>query len=210
MGEMTDTAMDAYLRATDIIDWQHPAILELAKQLAADCGSQVAIAKACFLWVRDTIRHSVDYQLNPVTCKASDVLRYRTGYCYAKSHLLAALLRANAIPAGVCYQRLSIDEQGAPYCLHGLTAVYLPKIGWYRLDARGNREHVDAQFIPPYEKLAFKLKCAEEIDFPAVLPDPLDIVVMTLQSYPTWNTVLENLPDVSPDGADSYGLWQPH
>jgi len=38
--------------------------------------------------------------MNPVTCKASDVLIYGTGYCYAKSHLLAALLRANAIPAG--------------------------------------------------------------------------------------------------------------
>ena len=204
---MIDAAMDAYLQVTDIIDWQHPAILDVANELAADCENPVAIAKACFVWVRDNIRHSVDYQLNPVTCRASDVLHHRTGYCYAKSHLLAALLRANTIPAGFCYQRLSMDEQGAPYCLHGLNAVYLPETGWYRIDARGNRKGVDAQFTPPYEKLAFKPQCADELNFSAILPEPLDIVATTLRTYHTWNEVLKNLPDVSPEMADSYGLW---
>ncbi|MEM1252328.1 MAG: transglutaminase family protein [Cyanobacteria bacterium P01_H01_bin.21] len=204
---MNDVAMDAYLQATDIIDWQHPAVLDMANRLAADYKQSAAIANACFVWVRDNIRHSVDYQLNPVTRRASEVLQHRTGYCYAKSHLLAALLRANTIPAGFCYQRLSMDEQGAPYCLHGLNAVYLPEIGWYRIDTRGNRAGVNAQFTPPYEKLAFKLQCADELNFPAVLPEPLDIVVATLQSHHTWNEVLKNLPDVSPEMADGYGLW---
>ena len=80
--------------------------------------------------------------MNPVTCRASDVLKYRTGYCFAKSHLLAALLRANQIPAGLCYQRLTIDHppvQGSidtnpPHTLHGLNAVLLPEFGWYRMD----------------------------------------------------------------------------
>jgi len=96
-------------------------------------------------------------ELNPITCKASDVLAYGTGYFYAKSHLLAALLRANSIPAGLCYQRLSIFENGPPYSLHGLNAIYLKNIGWYRADARGNKEGVDAQFTPPREKLAFPI-----------------------------------------------------
>lgn len=61
-------------------------------------------------FVRDQIRHSADYRPNPVTCKASEVLRHGTGYCYAKSHLLAALLRANGVPAGLCYQRLSVGD----------------------------------------------------------------------------------------------------
>lgn len=34
---------------------------------------------------------------------ASDVLKHRTGYCYSKNHLLAALLRVNKIPTGLCY-----------------------------------------------------------------------------------------------------------
>ena len=92
---------------------------KLEKQTDAD------IAKSCFEWVRDEIKHSWDYKKNPVTCKASDVLKHGTGYCFAKSHLLAALLRANSIPAGLCYERLSIHDDGAPYSLHGFNAAYL-------------------------------------------------------------------------------------
>lgn len=198
--------MNTYLQATDIIDWQQPAILGLARHLAMGHKTPNAIAKSCFQWVRDEVRHSFDYQLNPVTCRASDVLRNRTGYCYAKSHLLAALLRANGIPSGFCYQRLSISEQGAPYCLHGLNGAYLPEFGWYRIDARGNRDGVNAQFTPPHERLAFKLQCSEERDFTTILAEPLEIVIRALQTYHTWNELLENLPDVSLEAAEDYGL----
>ncbi|MGG6266500.1 transglutaminase-like domain-containing protein [Leptolyngbya sp. AN03gr2] len=198
--------MKEYLESTEIIDWQHPAIVEQARQLAAGCQSQSAIAKSCFEWVRDEIRHSFDYQMNPITCRASDVLQHKTGYCYAKSHLLAALLRTNGIPAGFCYQRLSIDDQGAPYCLHGLNGVYLPEIGWYRMDARGNREGVNAQFVPPQEQLAFKIQFAEEADFRSILPEPFPVVIEALQSQETWDGMLQALPDVSLEEAKSLGL----
>lgn len=144
--------------------------------------------------------------MNPITCRASEVLQHKTGYCYAKSHLLAALLRANGIPAGFCYQRLSINDQGAPYCLHGFNAVYLPEVGWYRVDARGNREGVDAQFTPPQERLAFKTQVSEEADFSAILSKPLQVVVEALQAQSTWDEMLRNLPDVSFESAKSYGL----
>lgn len=189
--------MEPYLQPSEMIDWENPAILELAKTLALNQQGPIAIARSCFEWVRDEIRHSYDYQMNPVTCRASDVLRYKTGYCYAKSHLLAALLRANGIPAGLCYQRLSMNDTGAPYCLHGLNAVYLPEIGWYRMDARGNRSGVDAQFTPPIEQLAFKIQCSEEVDFPMIFAEPLDVVVQALQRYRLWDELLQNLPDCS-------------
>jgi transglutaminase-like putative cysteine protease len=197
--------MEIYLQMSDMIDWQNPAIVELAKTLALDQPDSIAIARSCFEWVRDEIRHSYDYQMNPVTCRASDVLRYRTGYCYAKSHLLAALLRANKIPAGLCYQRLSLDDTGAPYCLHGLNAVYLPEIGWYRMDARGNRcplgghgpSGVDAQFTPPIEQLAFKIQFDEEAEFPIIFAEPLSIVVKALERHLLWDELLQNLPDCS-------------
>lgn len=134
--------------------------------------------------------------MNPVTCRASDVLEHKTGYCYAKSHLLAALLRANSIPAGFCYQRLSIDDDGAPYSLHGLNAVYLEPDGWYRLDARGNKAGVDAQFTPPREQLAFKLNFPEEVDCKHVFAEPLLEVIQSLQTASTWDEALQNLPDV--------------
>lgn len=136
------------------------------------------------------------------------MLKYRTGYCYAKSHLLAALLRANDLPAGLCYQRLSIDEQSAPYCLHGVNAVYLPDIGWYCMDARGNSEGINAQFLPPQEQLAFRLRFLEEVDFSAILPEPITLVIHTLENYRTWDSVLKNLPDVSLETAQKLSLFK--
>jgi transglutaminase-like putative cysteine protease len=198
--------MEEYLQVTEVIDWQHPEIIKCSQQIASGHKNSEAIAKACFEWVRDNIFHSFDFQMNPVTCRASDVLQHKTGYCFAKSHLLAALLRANQIPAGFCYQRLSINDQGAPYSLHGFNAIYLPEIGWYRVDARGNKEGVNAQFTPPIEKLAYKTQLPEEADFQLIFAAPLQIVVEALQAQTTWDDMLHNLPDISLDSAKNHGL----
>jgi transglutaminase-like putative cysteine protease len=198
--------MEEYLQSSEIIDWHHPQVMELAQQIAGEYDTPRAIAQACFEWVRDEIHHSYDYQMNPVTWRASDVLQHRTGYCFAKSHLLAALLRANQIPAGFCYQRLSINDQGAPYSLHGFNAIYLPEVGWYRVDARGNKAGVNAQFTPPQEQLAFTIQLPAEADFPAILAEPLPIVVAALQLQHTWDDLLPNLPDITLESAASYGL----
>jgi transglutaminase-like putative cysteine protease len=188
---------DQYLHASLIINWTHPDVYALAQNLAVGQDSPTAIARQCFEWVRDHISHSVDYQLNPVTCVASDVLQARTGFCYAKSHLLAALCRANGIPTGLCYQRLQIDAQQATYCLHGLVAVLLPRHGWYRVDPRGNRPSINAQFTPPIEQLAFAIEQPGEADFRAVYPDPLPIVVTALQTAPSTEALMCNLPDLA-------------
>jgi transglutaminase-like putative cysteine protease len=107
------TALEPFLRATAVIDWSQPEILALARELSRGAVLPVVIARRCFEWVRDEIPHTVDYRLDRITCSASEVLRHRTGFCYAKSHLLAALLRANGIPTGFVYQRLALDDQGA-------------------------------------------------------------------------------------------------
>ena len=184
----------AFLQATAVIDWQDSQVMARALHLAAGAHSPVEVAKACFEWVRDEIEHTVDYQRAEITCSASEVLRNKTGFCYAKSHLLAALLRANQIPAGFCYQRLSIDGTGAPYCLHGFNAVYLPGLGWYRMDARGNRPSIDAQFCPPREQLAYEIG-PDEYEFEKIFADPLPAVVQALQTYCTLESFSANLPD---------------
>jgi transglutaminase-like putative cysteine protease len=190
--------MDNYLRATDTIDWQQADVVRMAKILTS--RTPEATAKRCFEWVRDEIRHSLDYRLNPVTCSASEVLSARTGYCYAKSHLLAALLRGNSIPAALCYQRLSIDSAGSAFCLHGLNAAYLPDVGWYRIDARGNKAGVDAQFSPPTERLAFHLALPGERDLPDLHANPIPQVISTLKTYKTFDAVAAHLPDVGSAG----------
>jgi transglutaminase-like putative cysteine protease len=189
--------MENYLKVSEVINWQHPKIRERAKKIAMGKEIPISIAKACFEWVRDEIFHSCDYRMNPLTCK---------GYCFAKSHLLAALLRANQIQVGFCYQRLSIDDRGAPYSLHGFNAIYLAEIGWYRVDARGNKVGVNARFIPPQEQLAYKIQLPEEADFPAIMVEPLQIVVEALQAQTTWDEMRHNLPDISLKSAQSYGL----
>lgn len=182
-----------YLDECDVVNFRNAAVLRLADELAGD--DVRSTAKRCFEFVRDEIRHSSDFKLNPVTCVASDVLQHRTGYCYAKSHLLCALLRANQIPAGMCYQRLTIDGDDPPFCLHGLNAVFLPDVGWYRVDARGNRSDVCAEFCPPREQLAFSTNHAGESDLPGIYVRPLPIVVDCLKDYETWDQVINNLPD---------------
>lgn len=188
--------MHQYLAATKIIDWEHPAVFSRARALAEGANSVDVVARRCFEWVRDDIKHSRDHHLQVVTCTASEVLQVGSGYCYAKSHLLAALLRANGIPAGLCYQRLSRDDNGPPFCLHGLNAVFLPTIGWYRVDARGNRAGVNAQFTPPVEQLAFSIRIPGEADLPEVRAEPMSVVVDALQSYSTADALWEHFPDM--------------
>jgi len=193
-----DNDLNKFLEASSYINWKDPKIKELSDSLAVQVSSENALVKICFEWVRDNIKHSAEYKLNPITCKASDVLKHKTGYCFAKSHLLAAILRANAIPTGLCYQRLSLDDVGAPYSLHGLNAVYLKEFGWYRIDPRGNNNKVNAQFVPPREQLAYPIRLKDEIDLPEIWTEPMPMIVDVLEKYETYQDVNKNLPDLHP------------
>jgi transglutaminase-like putative cysteine protease len=188
--------LSAYVSPCPVVNFDDPYVCETAFELRG-C-SDLETAERCFCFVRDEIRHSSDCQINPVTLRASDVVRHRTGFCYAKSHLLAALLRANAIPAGLCYQRLTVDSDMGTFCLHGLNAMYLDGIGWYRIDARGNRDNMNAQFCPPHERLAFAANLPGEYTLPEIYVRPLDNVVRCLERCKTWIEVCESLPDAPP------------
>jgi transglutaminase-like putative cysteine protease len=187
--------LEAYLESTDVIDWKTPAVRDLAGILAPSSANAVDLAGTCFEWVRDRIGHSGDIGANVVTCSASDVLREGTGWCFAKSHLLAALLRANQIPAGLCYQRLRLDD-GTGFTLHGLCAVHLPLLGWYRIDARGNKPGLSARFTPPVEQLAWPIAEPGEADLPEIWPEPLACVVEYLTQSNSLAEAISNLPDI--------------
>ena len=188
--------MQKYLEATEIIDYKNKEVHTLAMSLAKDCKTDTQIAKKCYEYVRDNINHSGDYKDDITTYKASDVLKHKTGWCYAKSHLLVGLLRANGIPTGFTYQRLSCSEYKKDiYCLHGLNSIYLKEFGWYRVDVRGNKEGVNAQFNPPYEELAFELG-EHEFELCEILSEPLEVVVCALKKYKGYAEMIENFPDV--------------
>ncbi|MEV4559151.1 transglutaminase domain-containing protein [Kitasatospora sp. NPDC049285] len=127
----------AYLAADEVVDHHHPLIRERAAALRR--SDPEATAEAVFTYVRDEIDHSADIGEWSAAYRASDVLAAGNAICHGKAHLLAALLRANGIPTGLCYQKLEV--------LHGLNAVYWPESSsWVRLDARGNRNGADGRF----------------------------------------------------------------
>jgi len=64
------------------------------------------------------------------------------------------------------------------------------------MDARGNKEGVDARFTPPKEQLAFGINFEDEMDLPEIWPDPLPVVVDVLEKYTSYDDVAENLPDI--------------
>lgn len=189
--------MRAYLAASRCIDFDDAAVADQATSLARASAGELDLVRRCFEFVRDEIKHSWDHRMNPVTCRASEVLRHGTGYCYAKSHLLAALLRANGVPAGLCYQRLSVGDSGAPYCLHGLNAVHLDAFGWYLIDARGNKPGVSAVFAPPNPALAFPGCGPSERLFPEIWAEPSPMVTGVLERFDDVALVHANLPDVA-------------
>ncbi len=187
--------MQTFLAPTPTIDSDHPAIIAAAADIAGDARTDVEVARRCFFWVRDQVRHSSDCQLPTVTCTASDVLKHRVGFCYAKSHLLAALLRARDIPAALSYQRLAYDESASAFFLHGLVSIFLRQHGWYRVDPRGNKPGVFSDFTPPVETLPYTPRLPGEADLPERHAAALACVVSTLRRWPTAGEVRANLPD---------------
>lgn len=190
--------LDPYLISTEVIDWGEPAVQDQAMELTAGRISDLEQARILFEWVRDAIPHTHDVGRNEVPCSASEVLEAGTGICYAKSHLLAALLRAVGIPAGFCYQVFENDAHPGPdrRALHGLNAVYLTSEGrWIRVDARGNRADVDAQFGVDSEQLAFP-----ELEFldDQIYAEPLPQVVRALRRYRKLSSLWPHLPAPTP------------
>jgi transglutaminase-like putative cysteine protease len=186
-----------YLVSDTIVDWQTPAVLQKALELTQSLSDEVAKARCLYEWVRDAISHSNDAGLDIVTCTASEVLQHGTGICFAKSHLLAALLRAVDIPAGFCYQVLRLDPpvDNEPV-LHGFNAIYLATLDkWIRVDARGNTKGINAQFSIKREQLAFDMDpSADEFIYETIFTTPARSVVDRLKMYTSRSELWLDLP----------------
>ena len=190
--------MNEFLKATEYIDYYDPGVKAAAEKLREDSTDELSLVKAAYHFVRDSIHHSWDVQDPRVTVSASDALREGVGICWAKANLLAALLRANGIPAGFSYQRLTLgDTPDTGYCIHALNTVYLSSLDrWIRLDARGNKEGIQAEFSLGEEKLAFPIKSVGEKDYHDNRPDPDPGLMKVLkESDDALDMYLHHLPD---------------
>lgn len=191
--------IDKYLEYSRYINWQDESVLQKARQLASASDDNIELIKRTYHFVRDDIKHSWDIQDRRITISATDVLREKVGICWAKSNLLAALLRANKIPAGICYQRLTFAKNPeSGYCIHALNAVYLADFNkWIRLDARGNKDGVNAEMCLEHEQLAFPVRPElGEIDYKEIYAEPLPITINVLKSSKdALEMYLHSLPD---------------
>ncbi|WEG19198.1 transglutaminase family protein (plasmid) [Alkalihalophilus pseudofirmus] len=188
-----------YLKELDVVDFSHTLIQEKANELFNNEMSEIEKVKLAFVFVRDEVSHSWDIQSKRVTCKASEALKYREGICYAKSNLLTALLRSVGIPTGFCYQRLMIfDTPEEGYSLHTLNGVYINSLNrWIRLDARGNKPGVQAEFSINEEILAFPIREEfDEKDYPIIYTSPNEKTIATLESNTdALKMYIHHLPD---------------
>ena len=182
---MTAPSLNDYLMPTPWIDFDHPEVQAHLAAHPTDGQPEEAIIREAFEFVRDRVAHSWDIGSRRVTGRASEVLRHREGICYAKAHLLAALLRGRGIPSGLCYQRLTLgDTPESGHCLHALNTAYVhSRQKWIRLDARGNKSGIDAQFSLDEERLAFPVRpeCGE-VDYGVNLADPPPVITRTLEA----------------------------
>ena len=160
--------MENYLKETPSIDYVNPLIRDKVRELMDQSEDDLDYIKRSYIFVRDEIPHSWDIKTEVVSRTASDVLKNKTGICWTKSCLLAALLRANGIPSGISYQLLTrADDDSEGYMIHALNTVYLKDFNkWIRLDARGNKENINACFSLDEEHLAYKIRSElGEIDY---------------------------------------------
>lgn len=193
-------SLEQFLECTEVIDWESPEIRETVRSIVLPGLSDVAAARKLFEWVRDRIPHSMDAGLEIVTCKASDVLKHRTGICYAKAHLLGAMLRAAGIPAGFSYQVLRHDPPNDGLVVHGFNGVYLASPRrWLRIDCRGNTGGINAQFCLEGDQLAF-LPNAEKGEFTdeRIFVAPIPAVVQCLKEHTSVTAMWPHLPSALP------------
>lgn len=178
--------IEDYLLELNEVNYSNFIIKEKLSEIFNQSQTEIEKAKVAFEFVRDEISHSWDIQSARITCNASDVLNFKEGICYAKSHLLAALLRSQGIPTGFCYQRLMLfDTPDKGYCIHALNAIFFKSLNkWVRVDARGNKKGIDAQFSIDKVKLAFSInEVLDEKDYPIIYTKPHPKTVAALKQH---------------------------
>ena len=70
-------------------------------------------------------------------------------------------MRANGVPSGISCQYLTRadEDESEGIIIHALNTVFISALNkWIRLDARGNKESVHADFSLEEERLAFPIR----------------------------------------------------
>ena len=112
---MVDTLTEPesqYLLPTDVLDSDHPDILQFVEHVLDGTTDPVEQARRLFYAVRDQIAYDVRYPFYlREHYRASNVLKWKRGYCVPKACLLCAAGRACGIPSRLSFA--DIRNRGA-------------------------------------------------------------------------------------------------
>jgi transglutaminase-like putative cysteine protease len=149
-----------YLKATDIIDSEHPDIRAFVAEKAGNAQDDVDKAVRLYYAVRDFIRYDPYYPFYlPVHYRASVVLKSRRGFCVPKVSLLCAGGRACGIPSRAGFAtvrnhfatRQLLEFMGSDlFVFHGFTEFFLEG-KWVKATPAFNRELCERFGVPPLE-----------------------------------------------------------
>ncbi len=172
-----------YLLEKPYLNCMNPEIVKISDYFRKTYTNK-ELLEAVYNYVRDDIKHSIDINETSVTYIASDILKLKHGICYAKTHLLASIYRSLGIPCGFSYQKLILDDNTNPeLIIHSLNAIFLKDINkWIRLDARGSKPGVNAQFCIEKEIHALPTRAKMgEYDYLTIYHTPPKSIIQSLK-----------------------------
>lgn len=143
-----------YLQATELVQSDHPKIIELAKKLTKGVSTEFDAVLRIVSWVVDNVK----YVTPPPRYDALYTLEAGKGNCQNYSHLSAALLRAIGIPVRIVNgitlnQPFDIEWEKGTLTLkmgqgrHSWIEVWFPDLGWAPFDPQNTVLFVSNRFI---------------------------------------------------------------
>ncbi len=127
--------MDRYLRATSILDSDHPSIRRFAEEAVGSAVSPVDRSVKLFMAAREAVRYDPYTPFyRPAHYRASRVLERGRSFCVPKASLLCAAGRASGIPTRVGFAiaknhlatKQLLDFMGSDlFVYHGFVEFYL-------------------------------------------------------------------------------------
>lgn len=126
---------DLYLSPTEVIDSDHPGVVEYALKSAGNSRDDVSKACALFRAVRDEIAYDLFSPFYLAShYQASTVLQRKSGFCVSKACLLCGLGRASGIPSRLGFADIRnygasqevVDQMGTNvFTFHGFVEFFL-------------------------------------------------------------------------------------
>lgn len=149
-----DDHLDYYLKATKLVQVNHPPILDRAVQLTKDARTEFDAVQQIISWVVDHIH----YVTPPARYDAVYAFESGKGNCQNYSHLSAAMLRAVGIPVRIVNgvtlnQPYDITWQNGVLTFkmgqgrHSWIEVWFPDLDWVPFDPQNTQLFVSNRFV---------------------------------------------------------------